>query len=77
MQCAKCGTANRSGAKFCEECGTPLVFSCPGCGVLVSAGKKFCGDCGTSLSGQSPVASSQLSVPNLQPSTPDPRPPLA
>lgn len=76
MQCAKCGTANRSGAKFCEECGSPLVFSCPGCGVPVTVGKKFCGDCGTPLSSQSPVASSQLSVLALHPPTPNPRSPL-
>ena len=25
MECASCGTANRSGARFCDACGTPLV----------------------------------------------------
>ena len=60
MQCAKCGSGNRSQARFCEECGTPLTLACPHCGVPALVGKKFCGDCGAALF-SSPLASAQLS----------------
>lgn len=50
MQCSKCGTANRDGIHFCEECGARLGPVCPSCGSQVPGGKKFCGACGASLS---------------------------
>jgi signal transduction histidine kinase len=34
MQCPQCHHENRSGAKFCEECGTPLTRSSFGAGVF-------------------------------------------
>ncbi|HEY3067233.1 MAG TPA: adenylate/guanylate cyclase domain-containing protein [Methylomirabilota bacterium] len=49
MQCGACGTANRAGVKFCEECGTRLDVTCPACGASVPSDKKFCGDCGARL----------------------------
>jgi class 3 adenylate cyclase/tetratricopeptide (TPR) repeat protein len=61
MQCVKCGANNRSLAKFCEECGTPLTLACPQCGASILVGKKFCGDCGSSLF-PAPLASAQLSA---------------
>src|SRR5438874_12522273 len=62
MQCAKCGTTNRGGMKFCEECGARLLLPCPGCGEPTLAGKKFCGECGT-----------PLITPSATPQTPDAR----
>ena len=84
MQCAKCGTINLDGAKFCEECGVRLTLSCPRCGTPALAGKKFCSECGTALAAppftslpKLPVASSQSSVPGIQSPIPNPQPPLS
>jgi class 3 adenylate cyclase/tetratricopeptide (TPR) repeat protein len=49
MQCAKCGSNNPSGQKFCGDCGARLGNSCPKCGADNPASKKFCGDCGAPL----------------------------
>jgi hypothetical protein len=49
MRCAKCGSDNLSGKKFCGDCGEQLGNSCPRCGAENPESKKFCGDCGTSL----------------------------
>src|SRR5262252_9363600 len=56
MKCAKCGTENREGAKFCNECAAPIEASCPKCGAKNKPGAKFCDECGTSL-GPSAAAS--------------------
>src|SRR5262245_26296500 len=45
MQCSKCGHENRSGAKFCEECATPLTRACTNCGSQLSPTAKFCPEC--------------------------------
>ena len=45
MKCSKCGHENRTGAKFCEECATPLARVCPNCGSEVSTTAKFCPEC--------------------------------
>jgi membrane protease subunit (stomatin/prohibitin family) len=45
--CLKCGANLPADAKFCPECGTPLVKKCPNCGAEVQGGKgKFCPECG-------------------------------
>ncbi|MBC7292831.1 MAG: zinc-ribbon domain-containing protein, partial [Thermoleophilia bacterium] len=45
--CPKCGSANASGARFCQQCGTSLLAGkCSGCGAELSAGTKFCAQCG-------------------------------
>ncbi|MBV8134073.1 MAG: AAA family ATPase, partial [Deltaproteobacteria bacterium] len=49
MKCAKCGTENREGAKFCNECAAPIKASCLKCGSKNNPGAKFCDECGTSL----------------------------
>ncbi len=49
MKCAKCGTDNRDGRRFCSKCGGALARSCPKCGAPNEAGDDFCGDCGASL----------------------------
>ena len=49
MTCARCGTANEDGARFCEECGAALSEACPTCGAIVKPGARFCRSCGTAL----------------------------
>ena len=55
VACAKCGTQNPAGAKFCSNCGAtqhaPETASveCPSCHAQLQAGSKFCASCGTSL----------------------------
>lgn len=49
--CGQCG-ADVGSAKFCPECGKPVVRAgptvCPKCGQACTGGK-FCGNCGTKL----------------------------
>src|SRR5262249_39331856 len=45
MLCSKCSHENRSGAKFCEECATPLARACANCGSQLSPTAKFCPEC--------------------------------
>jgi class 3 adenylate cyclase len=45
MKCPRCQHENRPGAKFCEECATPLARTCSNCGTAVSALAKFCHAC--------------------------------
>lgn len=67
MRCAKCGTENRAGRRFCSQCGERLVC-CPSCGAQNEAGEFFCGDCGTALasdtpsSGAGPLAEPEIRV---------------
>ena len=51
MRCARCGSDNPDGAKFCIECAEPLQRRCPNCAVENSPRAKFCAECGTSLAG--------------------------
>ena len=51
--CKSCGTENKDGAKFCENCGSPLQEPknekgsfCPKCGTKISDGSAFCPACG-------------------------------
>ena len=46
MKCPNCERDNRAGAKFCEECGTPLARACASCGLPLSTTAKFCSGCG-------------------------------
>jgi class 3 adenylate cyclase/tetratricopeptide (TPR) repeat protein len=49
MQCVHCQTENRTGRRFCAECGAPLALPCAACGFANEPGEKFCGGCGTPL----------------------------
>ena len=46
MLCASCGTENRGGSRFCDNCGAPLSASCPACGEPNRADARFCASCG-------------------------------
>jgi class 3 adenylate cyclase/tetratricopeptide (TPR) repeat protein len=54
MQCAKCGSDNPAGKKFCGDCGGRLESSCPKCGADNPETNKFCGDCGAPLDSAAP-----------------------
>ncbi|HEY2802933.1 MAG TPA: zinc-ribbon domain-containing protein, partial [Actinomycetota bacterium] len=49
MICSTCGAENRSGRKFCANCGSALAVTCPSCGAANEPGDRFCGECGTAL----------------------------
>src|SRR3989442_6247560 len=45
MTCPRCQHANPQGARFCEECATPLARTCSNCGTPLSVTAKFCHAC--------------------------------
>ena len=45
MRCPRCQHDNPQGARFCEECATPLARTCSNCGTVLSAAAKFCHAC--------------------------------
>ena len=45
MKCPRCQHENPQGARFCEECATPLARACSNCGTTLSATAKFCHAC--------------------------------
>jgi len=55
MKCSRCQHENPSGAKFCEECATPLTRICANCGTQLSATAKFCPECAHPVAGPAPV----------------------
>src|SRR5207249_7585532 len=57
MRCPNCGSDNRAGAKFCDECAAPLRLACPACGTENRPGAKFCNECAAPLARQSQVRS--------------------
>ena len=54
MRCSRCQHENRSGRRFCSECGASLALRCPSCGFSHEAGEKFCGGCGQPLGAAQP-----------------------
>ena len=45
MKCSRCQHENRPGAKFCDDCATPLDRECPNCRNLVTQTANFCPEC--------------------------------
>ena len=45
MKCRRCQHDNPQGARFCEECASPVARACSNCGAAVSASAKFCQAC--------------------------------
>ena len=68
MNCPRCGHENGVGARFCNECASPLAASCAACGAENPPGAKFCNGCGAPLGVVSVIALSnrmpRLSVRN-------------
>src|SRR5271167_1515371 len=56
MRCAKCGSNNREGRKFCSKCGVALARQCPRCGASNEPGEDFCGECGTAVAANAVAA---------------------
>jgi hypothetical protein len=54
LTCPRCKHENRAGAKFCEECATPLARACSSCGSPLSATAKFCPECAHSVERAAP-----------------------
>jgi len=54
--CPSCAHENRPGAKFCEDCGTPLERACASCGSELRPIAKFCDECGAPVAGATPAA---------------------
>src|SRR5579864_2404413 len=71
MRCAKCGSDNREGRKFCAKCGVALARQCPRCGTSNEPGEDFCGECGAALAG--PVPSGVLGSPQAASMAPNSR----
>jgi class 3 adenylate cyclase/predicted ATPase len=61
--CAACGTENRAGSRFCDNCGTPLSSNCPTCGEPNRSDARFCASCGTVLRADAPAP--QPTVPEV------------
>ena len=66
---------NKEGAKFCNECGTPLALRCPDCGTAHRPGQKFCDECGHALSESTPPAPAGVAAAATAPRTPARREP--
>ncbi len=56
--CKKCGSILFMDAKFCAECGTPVIKDepkaaagvCTKCGASLESGARFCAECGSGVS---------------------------
>ena len=73
MRCESCGAENRSGRKFCAECGAALAVICAACGAANEPGERFCGECGAALA-EPPGETARASTP---PAAPPPAAPVA
>lgn len=85
MYCSRCGTNNRDGSKFCNNCGAALAspsgVTCPMCGIANQVESAFCANCGarlvplsTALDGEDTSATAPikgLSLPAKPPAPPD------
>src|SRR2546422_4547857 len=67
MTFRRCQHANPQGARFCEECATPLARTCSNCGTQLSATAKFCHACAhpAATDASAPSRSPQSYTPKL------------
>ena len=67
IYCPECGTANRDGSKFCNECGHTLLaqtgVKCPQCDTLNAVQSVFCSHCGGRLLSQPTPVPSTITPP--------------
>ncbi len=52
IYCPNCGTSNRKGSRFCNECGEPLPSTgmrCPMCDTINAVGNVYCQKCNARL----------------------------
>src|SRR5687767_8075470 len=65
MTCGACGAENRTGAKFCRECGTVLARMCPN-GHALDPDDRFCDVCGAPAGEGVAAAPSEAAGPTSQ-----------
>jgi double zinc ribbon protein len=58
MKCPKCQHFNDVAAKFCAECGSPLLGACSRCAHQLPPSAKFCPECGCPTNIFTDIASS-------------------
>ena len=65
MKCARCQHDNEAGAKFCEECATPLARKCANCSRQLSPTAKFCPECAhpTGVAASPPTTAARFASP--------------
>ena len=66
MVCSACGTDNRTGSRFCDNCGTTLASSCPSCGASNRSDARFCAGCGTALEADAPRPNASAAAPSAE-----------
>jgi CheY-like chemotaxis protein len=54
-ECPACAQAQSPLARYCSECGTPLIMRCPGCVAINVRTRAVCQRCGTRLEAASSV----------------------
>src|SRR5215470_2481620 len=59
MQCPRCQHVNEAGAKFCENCASPLARTCSNCGRPLSPVARFCPECAHPAGSVTPGSSAQ------------------
>src|SRR4029077_3526905 len=59
VTCSACGTENRTGRRFCGQCGAALSAKCTSCGADNEPGDRFCGECGSPLGATASEANGQ------------------
>jgi len=70
MRCGACDQDNPERAKFCVECGTPVVSCCAACATELPPGSKFCLECGASTTAASPPSATVPAAPPAPPTAP-------
>lgn len=60
MQCPKCQSDNKDGAKFCGKCGSKLALICHQCNSENDIDNHFCNECGQRLE---KISESEKAVP--------------
>ncbi len=55
MKCPSCGFENKSGVKFCVNCGTQLQSICSNCGTANAPAARFCTTCGCPIGAAPPL----------------------
>lgn len=65
--CPVCGSVNRAGSRFCNECGRRLdgTVKCVACGQENPADARFCGECGGDLGTTRPAVAPAAGVSRL------------
>jgi len=61
MNCPQCQTENPIEARFCYNCGMPLVLHCAGCQTELPAGARFCTNCGRPVHASTEADDARLS----------------